>query len=99
MPSTTPPADPSTNDELALPKWWGNSTTIWGALITGLAAVLPAIAPAVGLEIPREAVTESAEQIGAIVQAATGLAGTIITIFGRIRATRPIARREIKLMI
>ncbi|MBX9924848.1 MAG: TIGR02594 family protein [Hyphomicrobiaceae bacterium] len=99
MPSTTPPSSPSTSDELALPKWWGNSTTIWGALITGLAAVLPAIAPAVGLDIPREAVTESAEQIGAIVQAATGLAGTIITILGRIRATRPIARREIKLMI
>ncbi len=102
MSSTTLPSPnpgPSSKADATLPKWWGNSTTVWGALITGLAAVLPALAPAIGLEIPREAVTEGAQQIGAIVQAATGLAGTIITIFGRIRATRPIAQREIRVMI
>ncbi|MDZ4841001.1 MAG: TIGR02594 family protein [Hyphomicrobium aestuarii] len=80
-------------------KWWGNSTTIWGAVITGLAAVLPAIGPAIGIEIGAGTITQSAEQIGAIVQAATGLAGTILAIFGRVRAVRPIARREIKLPI
>lgn len=80
-------------------KWWGNSTTIWGAVITGLAAILPAIGPAVGLEIPREAVTSSADQIGAIVQAATGLAGTMLAIFGRIKATRPVGFKEFKVRL
>lgn len=80
-------------------KWWGSSMTIWGAVVTGLAAVLPAIGPALGVEIPKEAVTQGAEQIGAIVQAATGLAGTLMTVLGRIRAAQPISRREFTIRV
>ena len=33
----------------ALPgKWWGHSMTIWGALITAAATVLPALGPILG---------------------------------------------------
>lgn len=81
------------------PKWWGNSLTIWGAVVTGLAAILPALGPATGVEISKETVTQSAEQISAIVQAATGLAGTLVVIFGRLRARQPLARRAITLRL
>lgn len=96
---TTSMSDTNANGHPSEIKWWGNSTTIWGAVITGLAAILPAIGPAVGLEIPQEAVTRSAGQIGAIVQAATGLAGTMLAIFGRIKATRPVGFKEFKVRL
>jgi uncharacterized protein (TIGR02594 family) len=99
-PASNPISNPTaTSSADSVPKWWGNSLTVWGAIVTGLAAVLPAIGPAVGVEIPREAVTDSAEQVAAILQAATGLAGTLITIFGRARAVRPLARREMTFKI
>jgi hypothetical protein len=91
--AVTPQVDP------AAPKWWGHSLTIWGAIVTGLAAILPAVGPVIGVEIPREAVTTGAEQIGTIAQAAVGLAGTVMTIFGRLRADRPLARRRVTVSI
>lgn len=91
--AVTPQVDP------AAPKWWGHSLTIWGAVVTGLAAILPAVGPMIGVEIPREAVTTGAEQIGTIAQAAVGLAGTVMTIFGRLRADRPLARRRVTVSI
>ena len=33
------------------PKWWGQSITIWGTVITGLSTVLPALGPAFGIDI------------------------------------------------
>jgi uncharacterized protein (TIGR02594 family) len=88
-PMTTQPTDPSQ----PLPKWWGHSMTIWGALVTGLAAVLPAVGPALGVDISASTVRTAADQVGAVVQAATGLAGTLMVIFGRLRATQPLSQR------
>jgi lysozyme family protein len=31
-------------------KWWGESMTIWGTIITGLATVLPAFGPLIGVD-------------------------------------------------
>jgi lysozyme family protein len=44
-------------------KGWGESVTIWGALITGLSTVLPALGPIVGFDITGDLVREAGEQI------------------------------------
>ena len=69
-------------------KWWGNSVTIWGALITALSTVLPALGPVIGIDITGDLVREAGEQIVETVQAIGGLIGTAMTIYGRVRASR-----------
>ena len=69
-------------------KWWGQSITIWGAIITGLSTVLPALGPAFGVDITGDLVREAGEGIVQTVQAVGGLLGTIMTIYGRVRATQ-----------
>jgi lysozyme family protein len=76
-------------------KWWGNSVTIWGALLTALSTVLPALGPVIGIDITGELVQEAGEQIVTTVQAIGGLIGTIMTIWGRVRASAPLERRDL----
>ena len=76
-------------------KWWGHSMTIWGAAITALSTVLPVVGPAIGIDVTPEIVRQAGEQSIAIVQAIGGLAGTILTIYGRTRAARPLERRQL----
>jgi hypothetical protein len=78
-------------------KWWAASRTIWGALITALATVLPALGPLLGFTIPPELIHQLGEQVVLLVQALVALAGTILTIYGRVRATTPLERRRIVL--
>lgn len=80
-------------------KWWGESMTIWGALITAAAAVLPALGPALGLELDAAMVRHLGEQILSVVQALTALFGTALTIYGRSRAAQPLMRRDITLKL
>ncbi len=91
-PSTAAPA-------AAEPKWWGQSLTIWGALVTGLAAVLPAIGPAFGLNVSPATIHTAADQIMGIAQAVTGLAGTLAAIYGRTRAVQPLIQRTVTLKV
>ncbi|MEZ5776013.1 MAG: glycosyl hydrolase 108 family protein [Hyphomicrobiaceae bacterium] len=76
-------------------KWWGQSVTIWGAVVAGLAAVLPALGPLLGLAITPDAVVETGDQIGQLVQALAGLVGTALAIYGRVRATRQLAQKSL----
>jgi uncharacterized protein (TIGR02594 family) len=80
-------------------KWWGHSMTIWGAAITALSTVLPTLGPLIGLDITPEVVRQLGDQAILAVQAAGGLAGTILTIYGRIRATTSLERRQVNLTI
>ncbi len=80
-------------------KWWGESMTIWGTIITGLATVLPAFGPLIGVDITGDLVQQAGDDVVNLVQAITGLTGTAMTIFGRIRATQPLARRAVSLKI
>lgn len=80
-------------------KWWGESMTIWGTIITGLATVLPAFGPLIGIDITGDLVREAGDQIVTLVQAIAGLAGTAMTIYGRVRATQPLTRRALSLKI
>ena len=69
--------------------------TIWGAIITTLSTVLPAIAPALGIDITADLVRELGTEVVQTVQAVGGLVGTILTIYGRARASQPLARRDL----
>lgn len=89
-PSTAPAAEP---------KWWGQSLTIWGALVTGLAAVLPAVGPAFGVNVSPSTVHTAADQIMGIAQAVMGLAGTLAAIYGRTRAVQPLIQRTVTLKV
>ena len=92
MPDTTQPAaTPATPDT----KWWGQSMTIWGVIITTLSTVLPAFGPLLGLDITAELIRQLGDQIVVIVQAVGGLVGTILTIGGRARATTTLERKQI----
>lgn len=71
-------------------KWWGNSMTVWGALITAAATVLPTLAPLVGLDVTADAVRAIGTQVVEIVQAVVALGGMLMTIMGRVRADRPL---------
>jgi hypothetical protein len=71
--------------------------TIWGAVITTLSTVLPTIGPLIGLDIAPEVVRQLGDQAILAVQAVGGLAGTIMTIYGRVRATTALERRQLNL--
>lgn len=78
-------------------KWWGQSMTIWGTLITALSTVLPVLGPLTGLDITPELVRQAGDQAVLAVQAVGGLVGIVMTIYGRTRASARLERREVKL--
>ncbi len=80
-------------------KWWGQSMTIWGALITAAAAVLPTVGPVLGLDLDAAVIRLLGEQILSVAQALTALFGTALTIYGRSRAVLPLMRRSLTLKL
>ena len=92
--------DTAANTTSALPpelqKWWGQSVTIWGAVVSAAAVVLPALAPAIGLDLTPTAIRELGGQLGSLAQILVGLAGTGLTVYGRVRATRSLIQRTIR---
>lgn len=80
-------------------KWWGQSMTIWGAVITSLATVVPALGPLIGVDITGDLVRDAGAHMVSAVQALAGLFGTLMTIYGRIRASQPLARRAVSLRV
>jgi lysozyme family protein len=83
----------------ATAKWWGHSLTVWGAVVTAAAAILPALGPIIGLEITSDVVRQVGADVGAIVQAITGVIGTFMTLYGRARATTHLVRRDLSLRV
>ena len=75
-------------------KWWGNSVTIWGVIVTALSTVLPTLGPLLGLDITADLIRQLGADVVAVVQAVGGLIGTILAIYGRVRATTQIERRQ-----
>lgn len=99
-PNMTQPADDTTTGETeTTAKWWGQSITIWGAIITGLSTVLPTLGPALGIDITGDLVRELGNNVVLTVQAVGGLIGTLMTIYGRMRATTPLAQRNVQLKL
>ena len=77
----------------ATPKWWGQSLTIWGTIITTLSTVVPILGPALGVNIGGELIRQLGDNVVLLAQAVGGVAGTAMAIWGRIRASQPIERR------
>ena len=80
-------------------KWWGQSMTIWGTMITAASTVLPIIAPLIGFDITPDVVRQVGDQTIQVVQAVGGLIGTLLAIYGRSRATQQLERRAINLQL
>ena len=99
-PDMTQAPDETTSSEAETTvKWWGQSITIWGAIITGLSTVLPTLGPALGIDITGDLVRELGNNIVLTVQAVGGLIGTLMTICGRMRASTPLAQRNVQLKL
>jgi hypothetical protein len=95
MPTTTEPtAAPALGS-----KWWAQSMTIWGVIITTLATVLPTLGPLFGLDITPELIRQLGDQVVLVAQAIAALIGTILTIYGRVRATTSLARRSVTISL
>ena len=98
MPELEPAASPaSAPAPAATVKWWGESLTIWGAVLTAATTVAPALFSAFGIDIPTDLLQKLGSQSVAAVQAIGGLAGTAMTIAGRLRASTSLERRTLKL--
>ncbi|MEZ5907556.1 MAG: TIGR02594 family protein [Hyphomicrobiaceae bacterium] len=80
-------------------KWWGESMTIWGTLITALSAVLPVLGPLLGLNLTSAVVEQLGGQIVNAVQAVAAVFGTLLTIYGRTRATLPLTRKRVSVRL
>lgn len=80
-------------------KWWLNSLTIRGALVSAASAAFPVVGAIVGIDLSGETVRQLGEQTVAVVQAVGGLAGLVMTITGRTRATQPLERRSVNVKI
>ena len=78
-------------------KWWGNSLTIRGALLSAASAALPAVAAIIGID--GETIRLLGEQTVVVVQAVGGLAGMALTVAGRVRTTVPLTRRTFTLQV
>lgn len=99
-----PMPDPQANFPNGVPagpdsKWWGQSMTIWGALLTALSTVLPLLGPILGINLTVDLVEKLGQDIVLFIQAAGGLIGTIMTILGRMRANTLLERRPVKLKL
>ena len=93
----TKPMTTDTSPTIPDAKWWGNSLSVWGTLITAVSTVLPVVAPAFGFTISAETIQQIGEGLIQLVQVAGGLIGTILALYGRARATQPLMRRAFAL--
>ena len=75
-------------------KWWGHSKTMWGTLITAAATVIPVLGPALGVTLPADVIKTFGDQAITAVQALAGLFGTVLAIYGRLKADTPLALRK-----
>ena len=81
------------------PKWWAQSLTVWGTLITALSTVLPIIGPFIGLNVSGTLIANFGDQVTHILQALGGLLGTLMAIVGRFRASAPLQQTVLTLKI
>jgi len=75
-------------------KWWLSSKTMWGTLITAAATVIPVLGPAVGIVLPADVITTFGDQAITAAQALAGLFGTVLAIYGRLKADTPLVLRK-----
>lgn len=99
--TTSPPSQPEGASDMTTTdpnagKWWGHSITIWGTIVTILSTVVPALAPVTGVDVSGDLVRDAGQQVVDTVQAVGALIGTLMTIYGRMRATAPLQKALLK---
>jgi lysozyme family protein len=94
MPGT--PAAASSEDQDG-GKWWLESKTVWGTLITALSTVLPIVGPLIGINLPVDIIQKLGDQVLVVIQALAGLFGTLLAIYGRTTAVQRLVRRQVSL--
>ena len=72
------------------PKWWAQSLTIWGTIITGISTVAPIAGPLLGLNLSGALISQFGGEVTQVLQALGGVIGTVMAIAGRVRATAPL---------
>ena len=80
-------------------KWWGQSLTVWGTIITAASTVVPVLGPLIGLDITGEMIRQLGTQGVQVVQALGGLTGSLMAVYGRFRATTRLERRAVTLQL
>ncbi len=61
--------------------------------------MLPALGPVIGIDVTSDLVHQLGDQIVTTAQAIGGLIGTVLTIYGRMRASGPLERREVAMKL
>lgn len=67
-------------------KYWTQSLTIWGTIVTFLSTVAPALGKLVGWDITITDIQNIGDSVTIIIQAVGGLVGTILAVVGRVKA-------------
>ncbi len=80
-------------------KWWPQSKTVWGTLITALTTVLPLVGPLIGINIPVDVIKVLGDQSLVVIQALGGLIGTLLALYGRANAVLPLVRRDVSVTV
>lgn len=75
-------------------KWWAESLTIWGTIVTALSTILPLVGPLFGLDITSEMVEQFGASVTNLIQIIGGLTGTSMALYGRSRARAKLTRRK-----
>ena len=86
---SNPPARPTPG-----PKWWGESMTIWGTILTAVSTVAPAVLAVLGIDLPADLIQKLGHDAVLAAQALGGLIGTVLTVAGRLRADQRLATRR-----
>ncbi len=97
--TTTNTPSQSTRSDVSNNKWWGESLTVWGALLTAVSTVLPIIGPLFGLDLTPDIIRTLGDQTLVAIQAIGGVVGTLMTILGRARATTHLSRRSMTVQL
>ena len=70
--------------------------TVWGVLLTAASTLLLVIGPLLGLDTTAELIEQLGRQLTEIVLALGGIIGTLIAIYGLVRATQAIVCAQIR---
>lgn len=80
-------------------KWWGESLTIWGTIVTALSTILPILGPFIGFDISAELIQQFGETVAKLIQIIGGVTGTSMAIIGRTRVSTKLIRRSVNVKI
>lgn len=80
-------------------KWWAESLTVWGTIVTALSTILPAVGPFIGVDISAELIQHFGDTVAKLIQIIGGITGTSMALYGRARATTKLTRRPMEMKV